>query len=367
MGITLPPDKLHAFLRKAAYYRSLDRYDRDEREYKIRLAHDLRRAAEAIRLGSDPDLLSLQAAIKSRDDNLIHWRDQAPFLAWVKADPAVASVSLVRLWDTSQAISPRLQAFSAILAANDIAAPGAQLIIASTLLMVVSPYDNPPVRTKPFQSSFRDLDQVPMLSSDSLAERHQKAMQLLDGLVFTAPNLLRDRLDAQSVIWCVQSLGWGPVPDDFDPAAAGTLSSSDTDQDTELGEVAPTERLALVQARRGQGRFRDELWLSWGSCAVTSCRTPRLVHAAHIKPWKQSTNAERLDPCNGLLLLPNLHAALDAGLISFADDGLILISETFPSKDAAAAGIHSKLRLTRVPERTQQYLATHRSTVFKRD
>jgi len=122
-----------------------------------------------------------------------------------------------------------------------------------------------------------------------------------------------------------------------------------------------TERKAVIAARRGQGRFRDELLREWGGCAVTECSNGALLRASHIKPWRDSNNRERLSPDNGLLLSAHLDAAFDRGLISFADDGCLLIhSDRLSEDDARALGIHAGLRLRRVRPGHASNLAAHR-------
>jgi predicted restriction endonuclease len=61
---------------------------------------------------------------------------------------------------------------------------------------------------------------------------------------------------------------------------------------------------------------------------ITDIQIPALLRASHIKPWRMSDNSERLDPENGLLLVANLDAAFDAGLLSFTDTGRMLFSAT---------------------------------------
>ncbi|MGO7165362.1 HNH endonuclease, partial [Rhizobium johnstonii] len=58
-----------------------------------------------------------------------------------------------------------------------------------------------------------------------------------------------------------------------------------------------------------------------GRCAVTSCNLPAVLRASHIVPWREASNAERLDPENGLPLVATLDALFDVGLISFDDQG----------------------------------------------
>lgn len=94
--------------------------------------------------------------------------------------------------------------------------------------------------------------------------------------------------------------------------------------------VAPPEtvRRQLVDARLGQGKFRDDLLAAWqGRCPLTQIAHPRLLRASHIKRWADCTNAERIDPNNGILLAAHIDAAFDCGLISFADDGKLLVAQ----------------------------------------
>lgn len=122
-----------------------------------------------------------------------------------------------------------------------------------------------------------------------------------------------------------------------------------------------TERAAIIAARRGQGRFRTALIQLWaGKCSVTKSRSVALLRASHIKPWRDSTNAERLDCYNGLLLVPNLDAAFDLGLISFHDDGCVLISENLKDDEAKLLGIKRGLKLVCVFDENKPFLAAHR-------
>ena len=125
-----------------------------------------------------------------------------------------------------------------------------------------------------------------------------------------------------------------------------------------------TQRQAIVDARVGQGQFRRALMDYWGQCAVTGLNEPLLLRASHIKPWSRSSNRERLDPNNGLLLSANLDAAFDGGLISFESAGCILISEVFVQHEAA--GIRADMRLRKISSSHDAYLAWHRANVFQR-
>jgi hypothetical protein len=127
-------------------------------------------------------------------------------------------------------------------------------------------------------------------------------------------------------------------------------------------EAAPvTEREALQKARVGQGRFRKDLLDYWQeACAVTRLRLPDILKASHIKPWRVSSNAERLDPFNGLLLLPQYDELFDAGWISFRDDGTMLVSRVLAKTPLPLLGVQAGARLARVDPRHRPFLEYHR-------
>lgn len=129
-------------------------------------------------------------------------------------------------------------------------------------------------------------------------------------------------------------------------------------------EVSETTRQALVDARLGQGRFRRELMRRWdGACAVTGCRLGAALRASHCKPWRRSDNAERLDSSNGLVLTATLDALFDVGLISFRDDGEMLVAEAISMHERVQLGLPSRL-LTSPWPKLRHYLRYHRDYVF---
>jgi putative restriction endonuclease len=85
---------------------------------------------------------------------------------------------------------------------------------------------------------------------------------------------------------------------------------------------AVTERLLLAAVRIGQHRFAGRVLDNYGhSCGFCGMRPgPELERrgllvASHIKPWRVSTSAERLDPANGIAACPTHDAAFDGGLL----------------------------------------------------
>jgi len=87
-----------------------------------------------------------------------------------------------------------------------------------------------------------------------------------------------------------------------------------------------TERRALILARRGQGLFRSNVQIIERACRVTKVERREHLIASHIKPWRDSTNDERLSSENGLLLTPTIDHLFDKGFISFERDGELIVS-----------------------------------------
>lgn len=126
-----------------------------------------------------------------------------------------------------------------------------------------------------------------------------------------------------------------------------------------------TETEAVRAARLGQGKFRDDLLARWnGSCALTGLEMPTMIRASHIKPWRDSAPKERLDPDNGLPLLVHVDLLFDKGLISFRDDGAILISPALTPAQLAIFGIHAGLRIEGLSDGNRAYLKHHRGRFF---
>ena len=137
------------------------------------------------------------------------------------------------------------------------------------------------------------------------------------------------------------------------------------------GAVLPerTERQSIVRTRLGQHKYKVEQLDLWdGACAVTGITEQSLLRASHAKPWSDPTitDAERLDPANGLPLVVHLDALFDAGWISFADDGAMLVSPHIESSVVALYSLSSNLHLRIVPSQAQaKYLSYHRNKVFR--
>ena len=145
------------------------------------------------------------------------------------------------------------------------------------------------------------------------------------------------------------------------------LSNMDVELQNEVKVIiedkgtAVTEKVNLICSRVGQGKFRSSLINYWKECAVTGYSDVKMTVASHIKPWSVSTNTERLDVYNGLLLIPNIDSAFDLGFISFEETGEIIVSKYF--KYHNELGINKHMRIS-MDKRHMFYMRYHRNKVF---
>lgn len=130
-------------------------------------------------------------------------------------------------------------------------------------------------------------------------------------------------------------------------------------------DIGPTQRQQLVLARRGQGVFKANVRLNETGCRMTGVTDPHYLIASHIKPWRNCTDQEKLDGCNGLLLSPHVDRLFDRGWISFSDDGTVLRSPKLPVELLSAWGLDQVEDVGTFNADQAKYLALHRSTIFK--
>ena len=136
-------------------------------------------------------------------------------------------------------------------------------------------------------------------------------------------------------------------------------------------DIESTEAKTETKLRRGQAWLRDRAMMYWnGRCAVTGATIPEILEACHIKPWsaEEITGKERLSLENIILLSVHLHRLFDAGLITFADDGKLLISKKISQENVEILLGNREMRLSRQPSPGQKkFLDYHRKNIFKAD
>lgn len=126
------------------------------------------------------------------------------------------------------------------------------------------------------------------------------------------------------------------------------------------GEV----RDAIVKIRLNQSEFRERLLNRYEHCCLCGVSNPSLLIASHIKPWVKSDSKEKLDIDNGFIMCPNHDKLFDRGLISFNNEGEILISSDISVNDRIFMNISDTMKIS-LSERNKKYLEYHRKEVYK--
>ena len=120
-----------------------------------------------------------------------------------------------------------------------------------------------------------------------------------------------------------------------------------------------------VRSSTWQSYFKNQLFKLWGSsCLVTGIKNENLLIGAHIKPWAKSSDEEKIDPYNGLLLSPNADKLFEIGLISFQDNGSMMISDKINLSELKKLGIENNVKID-FKEKNLIYLKYHRENKFK--
>jgi hypothetical protein len=130
--------------------------------------------------------------------------------------------------------------------------------------------------------------------------------------------------------------------------------------------LPPTDREAIIRARRGQGLFKQRVMEIENHCRITLVSNPVHLVASHCKPWRDSNNQERLSGDNGLLLTPSIDHLFDRGFIGFQDNGELIISPVAhrPSLDRMGIDTTGTVNVGGFSSGQKSFLDFHRKMVL---
>lgn len=148
-------------------------------------------------------------------------------------------------------------------------------------------------------------------------------------------------------------------------------SASDASDNLEINNILSTmdtpstQRTQLIQARIGQGLFRSRVAELEPRCRVTGIKDVRFLVASHIKPWSKSSNEEKLDGNNGLLLTPHIDHLFDKGYVTFDESGQLKISNQLPESVRQAWKLELLISPTALNVNQEFYMKYHREQIFR--
>jgi len=144
-------------------------------------------------------------------------------------------------------------------------------------------------------------------------------------------------------------------PDFFEAASLERVAASPA--------YTPRMRTSIGQSRIGQGVFGAAVMAREPICRLTGVSLPRCLVASHIKPWAVCIGGEHLDGANGLMLAPHVDFLFDTGLISFTDNGRIILAPALDRTVLRAWHIDEDQDVGSFSPDQARYLAYHRAHV----
>jgi hypothetical protein len=153
------------------------------------------------------------------------------------------------------------------------------------------------------------------------------------------------------------------------PAVSDDLDAWEHEMEQSISSdnsIPDTVRLAIVRARVGQGLFKERVRQIESRCRITGVDNPAHLIASHCKPWRDSTNDERLNGENGLLLTPSIDHLFDRGFIGFENNGTLIISPVADHVSLQRMGIDAKalVNVGAFSAGQKEFLEFHRSGVL---
>jgi hypothetical protein len=158
--------------------------------------------------------------------------------------------------------------------------------------------------------------------------------------------------------WYIVS--YGNMPFDLDNES----EADSAEAAIQCSDLTLTEKTSLIKSRRGQGVFKNRVACIEARCRLMGTTELQFLIASHIKPWAHSTNAERLDGNNGLLLSPHVDRLFDKGFLTFNRDGSITIAP-----EAAEVCRQWSISVTQggqLSMEQEEYMQYHRKYVYRK-
>jgi len=132
-------------------------------------------------------------------------------------------------------------------------------------------------------------------------------------------------------------------------------------------KLSDSEKETIVRARKGQGKYRENLLKECPFCPITMVSDDRLLIASHIKPWAHSEKIEKTDPKNGFMFTPTYDFLFDRGFITFTKEKNMIVSPWLSKMTCSKLSLVGGKKYLQLPidEKKEKYLIYHRNKIFK--
>ena len=124
-------------------------------------------------------------------------------------------------------------------------------------------------------------------------------------------------------------------------------------------DVPEKERTVLLRHRVGHGYFRDLLLPRYEKrCCLCGQDDEHTLVAVNIKHWDDCTEQEKLNVHNGLLMCTSHAKLFDKFLLSFDEDGMLLVSPKLSGEERERLPQDCRIE---VSDKMEPFMAWHRS------
>ena len=208
-------DQWDTFISWAKLFYEWEQFDERERQYKLEIAEELAAVKQDFRNRSPDWEEGLKKVLVSPSaNNLTRWSVNDYF---IKMDLPQKEDELDTIWgmDPAASIAERVRRFQQVIPGS----PANKTSLASLFLMADGATQYPPYRYTPLLVPYR-LTGYPAEPNDShdIWERYEHALGFWDEFIKQASSRglqIKDRLDAQGLVWCVTHYGAENMPDDW--------------------------------------------------------------------------------------------------------------------------------------------------------
>ncbi len=203
------PDPWDEFVRLAQRFIDTGQLESEEIDYKVEIGRKLAEAREAVLAGAG-DWASLVK--RGTVSNLIYSVQLAQLHDWIDESPDDALRALRAIWaEDDSSVAERVSGFCELFPQSVISGKGTRMNLASVLLMGVEVQQYPPFRVTLFDQAYTLTGyRQPEQPTDEIG-LYEHALGFLDRFIEEARAhglTLRHRLDAQSLIWASDRLGY---------------------------------------------------------------------------------------------------------------------------------------------------------------
>ena len=210
-----PSARWETFIEWARRFHEWPQFNKQERDYKLKIAENIEEAKDAL-LEDSPDWGGKLKGAFGSPNNLTSWRAHAPFLELIESNPEELREALRRLWKADATLQERVRGF-----ADRVREIGVQkgvdqehrqtygnwrATLASFLLLADDGTQYPMYGADLYRTAYRLTGYPPPEKDAGIWELYECALNFVDEFIARAAARglrIQDRLDAQSLTWCV--------------------------------------------------------------------------------------------------------------------------------------------------------------------